>query len=114
MSSSGVPSTMSTSSTSMVDPVIATSRTVESPIGFGSRRRPRREDPVRTIVEERRHREPGRADQMQVIDEDQVAEPVEVGEALHELGIDLDPAGDADRGGRLDRHALGIRGTAFG
>lgn len=27
-----------------------------------------------------------------------MAEPVEVGEALDELGLDLDPAGDADRG----------------
>ena len=109
MSSSGVPSTMSTSSTSRVDPAIATSRTVDSPIGFG-----RAGERVAKIPCGRSSRNGvtvSRAalDPMQVIDQDQVAEPVEVGEALDEFGIELDPAGDADRGGRLDRHALGIR-----
>ena len=51
---------------------------------------------------------------MEVVDEDQVAEPVEVGQALLEARVELDPARHPDRRRRLDGHALRLAQTASG
>jgi hypothetical protein len=70
---------------------------------------------MRPVVEERDHHESEGRDQMEVVDERQVAESVEIGQALDEVGVELDPAGHTDRGRRLDRHAsvvtYGVRMT---
>jgi hypothetical protein len=57
------------------------------------------------IVEERREGQPHDADTMQVVEQDQVAESVEVAEPGGEGRVDLDMAGGSDERGRLDRRS---------
>jgi hypothetical protein len=41
-----------------------------------------------------------------LVEQSQVAGSCEVGKAFDEIRIEFDPAGNADRGCRLDRHPL--------
>ncbi len=109
MSRSGVPSTTSTSSISTVEPRDGNETNRRDADRVRAGRRARREDPVRAVVEEWRDPQSRRRDPVEVVDQGQVAEPLEIGQTLDEGRVEVDPARDTDGRGRLDRHPGRLR-----
>ncbi len=77
--------------------------------GIRPSREPSGEDAVRAIVEVRRDDEPPSLDRVQVMQQGQVAEPIEVDEFPLECWIELDPPRYVTRCDRLDLVSLSAR-----